>query len=73
MDLIETLYSQHMNYSKMVIDSITLITENQSSFFFSFPFGFVEAPSLGEGDEDPTLVTTMTAIPQKTDPTPTKK
>ena len=64
MDLIEPLYSQHMKYSKIVTDYVTSITENQSVFFFPFPFGFAEAPSLGKGDEDPSLVTSMTTIPQ---------
>ena len=73
MYLIETLYSQHMKHYKMVTDSITLVTKNQSAFFFPFPFGFAEAPSLGKGDEDPALVTTMATIPQQTEPTPTTK
>ena len=62
-----------MKYCKMVTDSITLVTENQSAFFFPFSFGFTETPSLDEGDEDPTLVTTMAIIPLQTEPTSTTK
>ena len=35
---------------------------------FTFPFGFVETPSLDEGDEDQALKTTIVTISQKKGP-----
>ena len=41
------------------------------AFFFPFPFGFTEAPSLAEGDEDSALATSIITISQKKESKPT--